>query len=177
MLNVFKVLGLACSILVSQLANGFEYALEFSQADIQKQIDTMLPIKKETFLAVVTLDQANVIFVESSDQLILDAKIFLSSIAGVNSQGSIIVQGGIFYNSAEGAFYFHQAKITKLDIEGIPPEFMPVLKDLAQQGLTQSLAQNPIYILKKDDIRQQLVKLQLKSVLIKDQKLIATMGI
>jgi hypothetical protein len=177
MLNVFKVLGFVSSILASQLAIGFEYTLEFTQVDIQKQIDAMLPIKKETFLAVVTLDQASVIFVENSDQLILDAKIFLSSIAGVNSQGSFIVQGGVSYNSAEGAFYFHQAKIIRLDIGGVPSELMVMLKDLAQQGLTQSLVKNPIYILKKDDMRQQIAKLQLKSVLIKDQKLIATMGL
>jgi hypothetical protein len=177
MLNMFKVLGLAYFILVSQLVNGFEYTLEFSQSDIQQQIDKMLPIKKETFLAKVTLDQASVIFIEKSDQLVLDSKLFLTSLAGVNSQGDIRIQGGISYNSTEGAFYFHQAKIIRLNIEGVPPEFIPTLKDLAQQGLTQSLAKHPIYILKKDDMGQQMVKSQLKSVLIKDQKLIATMGL
>jgi hypothetical protein len=177
MLNIFKVLGLAYFILVSQLVNSYEYTLEFSQSDIQQQIDKMLPIKKETFLAVVTLDQASVVFIEKSDQLVLESKLFLTSIAGVNSQGDIRIQGGISYNSAEGAFYFHQAKIIRLNIEGVPAEVIPTLKDLAQQGLTQSLSKQPIYVLKKGDMGQQIVKSKLKSVIIKDQKLISIMSL
>jgi hypothetical protein len=174
---MIRVLGFLWIILLTQVANGFEYALEFSQGDIQLQVDKMLPIKKETFLVVVTLDQATVIFLENSDQIALEAKIFLTSVAGLNSQGAVTIKGKISYNSSEGAFYFHQAKVTNLDIQGVPPEFMPTLKDLAQQGLTQALVKHPIYILKEADMRQQLVKSSLKSVVIEDQKLKVILGI
>lgn len=164
------------SSLFSQLSFGFEYTLEFTQPEIQARIDGMLPIKKETFIVEVTLDQAKVSLLQNTDQIALDTKLFVNSMAGINAQGSLALQGHVIYNSEQGAFYLHQAEITELNIDKVPAEFIPQLKQLAQSGLTQALSKKPIYVLKKDDMRQQLVKASLKSIEIKDQKLRATLG-
>lgn len=172
-----RIIVLMITGLFSQAPLSFEYKLEFNQTDIQTRINTMLPIKKETFVAVVTLDQAKVRLLENTDQIALDAELFVTSIAGINAQGQVSLQGSITYNSQQGAFYLNQAKITVLDIDKVPKEFIPQLKELAQSGLNQTLSKKPIYILKEDDMRHKLVKASLKSIEIKNKKLIATLGI
>jgi hypothetical protein len=173
---ITRVIALVFMALISQVSFGFEYTLEFNQEDIQTRIDGMLPVKKETFVAVVTLDQAKVRLLENTDQIGLDAKLFVNTIAGINAQGLVSLQGSVTYLSEQGAFYLHQAKITHLEIDKVPAEFLPQLKELAQSGLNQALNKRPIYVLKKDDMQHQLIKSSLKSIKISNQTLKATLG-
>lgn len=171
-----KLITLVLIGLFSQVSLSFEYTLEFDQSEIQARIDAILPVKKETFVAVVTLDQAKVRLLESTDQVALDAKLFVNTIAGINAQGKVSLQGSVTYNAKQGAFYLHQAQITDLNIDKVPAEFIPKLKQLAQSGLNQALNKKPIYVLKENDMRHQLLKSSLKSIEINNQKLKATLG-
>lgn len=174
---MFKLLSFLSVLFISQLSIAFEYTLSFSEADIQSRVDAILPIKKETFIVVVTIDQARVKLLEGANQVGLDTKLFVNGLAGINAQGSISVQGEVTYRSNEGAFYLSNPIITTFTINQVPQDILPQLKELSQTGLSQALMNKPIYILKDDDMRHQLLKSSLKSIEIKDKVLNATLGI
>lgn len=174
---MYKSILFSLMCIVSQGLLAFEYTLELTEAEIQSRIDAMLPIKKETFIVVVTVDQAQVLLLENTDKVALHSKLFVNSVAGINAQGQLALEGRVAYEAEQGAFYLKEANITELQIDKVPADFMPQLKQLAQSGLTQALSKKPIYVLKEDDMRHKLIKASLKSIEITQQKLKATLGI
>ncbi len=174
---MFKLFSIASLLFICQFSMAFEYTLSFSESDIQSRIDEILPVKKETFVVVITIDQAKVRLLERVNQVALDTKLFVNGLAGINAQGRISVQGEVTYRSAEGAFYLSHPVITKFTVDQVPQDILPKLKELAQAGLDQALFNKAIYVLKDDDMRHQLLKSSLKSIVIKDKILKATLGI
>lgn len=172
-----KIITALLCFMLSQMLWAFEYTLEFSEAEIQSRINAMLPVKKETFVVNVVVNEAKVNLLEHTDQIALASKLFVTSMAGINSQGEVKLQGRIAYESEKGAFYLHDLQVVTLDIERVPADFLPTLQQLVQSGLSQVLSKHPVYVLKNDDIRQQLLKSSLKSITIEDHKLKATLGL
>lgn len=174
---MYKSILFSLMCIISHGVMAFEYTLEFTEADIQSRIDAMLPVKKETFIVVVTVDQAKVALLENSNRVALHSKLFVNSVAGINAQGQLALEGRVAYDAEQGAFFLKDAHITELQIDKVPVDFMPQLKQLAQSGLNQALGKQPIYVLKEDDMRHKLIKASLKSIEITEQKLKATLGI
>lgn len=174
---MLKILRLLSIFLFSTNALSYEYTLTFTEADIQTQIDAMLPIKKETFVVVLTLDQAKVSLLEGDNEIALNSKVFINGIAGINTQGHIALKGAVSYRSVDGAFYLSNPVITAFHVNQVPTDILPQLKELAQSGLTQALQNKPIYRLQDGDMRHQLIKSSLKSIIIQNQELKATLSL
>jgi hypothetical protein len=172
---MYKILALLSLWLLSTVSHS--YTLEFTQPQLQEKISAMMPVTKKTMLATVVVDDAVLNLVQGSDKLALSASIQANSIVGLSATGSLKIQGTLKYNAKEGAFYFNNPEIIELDINEVPPQFHDKVKKLTQAALAKSLSRYPVYKLKDNDMKQQLAKTMLKSMEVKDQTLVVTLGL
>ncbi len=170
-----KILTLLSLWLLSTVSHA--YTLEFTQPQLQEKISAMMPVTKKTMLATVVVDDAILNLVQGSNKLTLSANIQANALAGLSATGSIKVQGTLKYNAKEGAFYFNNPEIIELNIKEIPAQFHEQVKKMAQGALARSLSRYPVYKLKDDNMKQQLAKTMLKSMEVKDQTLVVTLGL
>ena len=95
---------------------------------------------------------------------------------GLNLTGRTQLQGSLSYDAEKGAFYFHNPKGVTIEIDQLPEHFSPKVKELTQSAMTKATENRPIYTLKDDDLKQKLAKSVLKSVVVIDEKLVATLS-
>ncbi len=172
---MFKTLSALCLLLVSTFS--YSYTLEFTEPQLQEKISAMMPVTKKTMLATIVVDDAILNLVEGSDQLALSATIQADALGGLTASGSLKIMGTLKYNAKQGAFYFNNPKLVELNIKEMPPKFHEQIKKLAQGALAKSLSRYPVYKLKDDNMKQQLAKTMLKSMEVKDQNLVVTLGL
>ncbi|MEY8204275.1 MAG: DUF1439 domain-containing protein [Bermanella sp.] len=170
-----KILSALCLLLLSTFSHS--YTLEFTESQLQEKISAMMPVTKKTMLATIVVDDAILDLVAGSERLALSASIQADALAGLSASGSLKIMGTLKYNAQQGAFYFHEPKLIELNIKDVPPKFHEQIKKLAQAALAKSLSRYPVYKLKDDNMKQQLAKSMLKSMEVKDQTLVVTLGL
>ncbi len=135
-----------------------------------------MPVTKQTMLATIVVNDAKLDLIEGSDKLAITAKLKANALGNLTANGVVKIEGSLFYKASEGAFYLKDPKIVELNITQVPVQFHEQIKTLAQSGLAKSLAKRPVYKLKETDIKQSLAKTMLKSIVVKNQTLVATLG-
>ena len=152
-----------------------EYEVAFEQAQIQQQIDSLLPITKQSPLAEVEVKAAQLTLLEKEDRLEINAQLNVVTLGDFKTKGNVILESGVRYEPSKGEFYFQQVKVLDLQAEQIPPSLLPQLAAITEQILNQVLVSYPIYTLDHTEINQHLLKSSLKAVKVRDKKLVAVM--
>ena len=96
---------------------------------------------------------------------------------GVQGSGSAKITGSLKYDATKGEFYFNNPKIEHLEINQVPKQFIPDIKNIAQQLVTQVLAAQPIFKLNDNDVKQKLAKTALQSVSVKNEILFVVLNV
>lgn len=160
-------------LLLSLVLSGFSYAyrMEVSQQQLQEKLQAQ-PLKHEDALFKVHVNDPKVMLLETQNRIALTAEIqvfLLDSLAGV---GQTEIQGRLEYNQQQGAFYFKDAKINSLAIDKMPAEHLPMIEQVLETTLRNSLNAQPIYVLDDQDTQQKLAKATLQTVTVKNQAVI-----
>ncbi len=172
---MLKTILALCLLTLTTLSHS--YTLEFTEPQLQEKITKIMPITKKTMLATVVVDNADLTLIEGSDKLAISATIQANALGGLMANGNINIQGTLKYNAKQGAFYFHNPQIIELNIKEVPPQFHDQIKKLAQGAVAKSLSRHPVYKLKDDNMKHQFAKTMLKSMEVKNQTLIVTLGL
>lgn len=162
---------------MTSFANAFSYTQNFTQAELQQEVEKVMPIVKKKYFMTITLSDPKIDLIEGSDELGLKSHINVSTPGGLQGDGIVHVVGQLDYNQAEGALYFKNARLIELSLNGVPPEIQPELKKIAQSSLTRTLSQRPVYVLNDQDVKQKIAKATLQSIIVKNQELEITFGI
>lgn len=162
---------------MASFANAFSYTHSFSGAELQQEVEKVMPIVKKKYFMTITLSKPQIELIEGANELGLKSNINVSAPGGLQGDGVVHVVGQLEYNQAEGAFYFKNARLIELTLNGIPPEIQPELKKVAQSSLTRTLSKRPVYVLKDNDIKQKIAKSTLQSIEVKNQELQITFAI
>ena len=64
--------------------------------------------------------------------------------------GTLGVQGVLAYQPQQGAFYFQDAQLTSLELEGQPAERLERIRSLSEVGISTVLDNIPVYVLEED---------------------------
>lgn len=164
-------------ISMASLANAFSYTHSFTEAELQQQIEKVMPIVKKKYFLTMTLSNPQIDLIEGANEIGLKSNINVDAPGGMGGKGQAHIVGQLDYKQAEGAFYFRNARLVDLTLEGVSPELLPEIKKAAQSGLTRSLSKRPVYVLKDTDVKQKIAKSTLKSIMVKNQELEITFGI
>ncbi len=162
---------------LASFANAFSYTHSLSEAELQQEIEKVMPIVKKKYFLTMTLSNPKINLIEGSNELGLRSDINVSAPGVMKGDGRAHIVGKLEYNQAQGAFYFKNARLLELNMNGIPPDILPDIKKAAQSSLTRSLSKRPVYILKDNDIKQQIAKSTLQSIEVKNQALHITFSV
>lgn len=179
-LNLDRLMKLLITLLIVSMANfvnAFSYTHSLSEAELQQEIEKVMPIVKKKYFLTMTLSNPNIDLIEGSNELGLKSDINVSAPGGLKGDGQAHIVGKLEYNQAQGAFYFKNARLIELTLNGIPPDLLPEIKKAAQSSLTRSLSKRPVYVLKDNDIKQQIAKSTLQSIEVKNQALQITFSV
>lgn len=172
---MLRITLLAVMLLATQAASAFSYTIEVSEKDLQKNISSMMPLEKTQYFFTIILRNPIIQLIGGDNRFGISSDITVKLPGGLQGKGHATIIGNLRYDNVQGAFYIDSPSITKLTISNVPDSYLPDIKSLAQRALSDSLASRPIYRLNDDDLTQKFAKSLLKSVTVKDQKLVLEM--
>ncbi len=156
----------------SQLAMAFTYTVKISEADLQKQVDAMMPIEKNKRFFKVVLSNPKIELIEGRNEIGIFSHIELDSKLGIKGAGKAKITGALSYNPDLHAFFFKNSKIEKLEIDRVADKHIVQIKPLIQTIAGKLLEKQPVYRLKQDNLKHKFARAVLQSVSVKDKKLL-----
>lgn len=174
---MFRAILLIAFLFSSPLAMALSYTVQIPEKDLQQMVSAMMPIEKKNYLITVIFSDPKVDLYEGSGKIGVAAKIKVLAVGGVQGTGRAKISGTLKYNANKGEFYFKNPKIEQLQINQVPSQFIPEIKNIAQQMVTQVLARQAIFKLNDNDVKQKLAKSALQSVSVKNEILFVVLNI
>lgn len=161
--------------------SGREYVITIPEAEIAEKLQHKLPMEK-TYLLIfkVTLDNPRVDLVAGNNRINLGLDVQLNIHINGDSKplgGKLDASGSLKYVPEEGAFYLVDPVIENLALQGVPEKHIEKASKVIQQALVHFYSTRPVYKLKHSDIKQSFTRLVLKSLEVKDEAVVVTLGI
>ena len=151
----------------------FAYTLEYTQEDLQKKIEKKFPYLISKPIYRVELKNPHVILKEGEDRIGFKVDVSVTILERLPNHGSATLNGKLRYEASSGKLFLDDPKLQELLIEGAPPEInFAVGTVLEGEIIKKHFATKPLYELKEQDLQHTLAKLMLKSVAVKDGKLL-----
>ena len=158
-----------------------EHVITIPEETIQEKIDTQLPVTKNyLFIFDVTLDNPRVNLLEGSNRINAGLDVYVN--IKINEQdktlgGTVDASGSLVYVAEEGAFYLSEPIIESLSVQGVPEKYTDIVSSAIEKLLVGFYSSRPVYKLKPTDIKQAAAKNALKSLVVRDQAMVVTLGI
>lgn len=157
-------------------SGAFRKELVFERADLQQKIESRFPLTKKKALISATLSAPTVLLVEGGDRLGLGLAVKVS-VPGKNYYGKVEVDGEIHYDPAAGSFSVMNARVRKLQSAALPERYQNIVKGIVDKVAQRYLSEVPVYQLKQEDFEQSLARFALKSVQVREGKLVVVIGL
>ena len=154
----------------------FSYTVELTQAELQEKLNAKMPLKKKKFLTTIVVDKAAVTLTEGSDRIGLACDL-KAEVAGYTATGTTKLEGGIKYVADKGEFYFVDPEVVELTVDQVSARYQEAVRKAMDYTAKKSLAKVPVYRFKDDSLKQKLAKATLKSIKVKDNKLLLELSV
>ncbi len=174
---MLRAILLSVLMFLSPTIMAISYTVEISEAKLQQKVLAMMPMEKRSFIFTVTLSEPEIELIEGSNQIGVFTHIKIVIPGLVKGTGRAKIAGSLSYKSETSEFFFKDPSIEKLEIDKVPERYIPKVKKIVQKIASKILATRPIYKLKDDNLKHKLAKAMLKSVAVKDKKLLLEMSV
>ncbi len=164
------------AIFASSLSFAFSYTLELTEDELQEKIEALMPMTKKKFFVTVMISDPNISLRENSQEIGIQSRIEVIAPGNIKGTGRGEIRGTLVYNAMEGTFYFSQPTVVNLVVDKVPEKLTPKIQSIAQLAAANVLSNRPVYTLKDENLKHTLAKSVLKSVEVKNGKLIVTLG-
>lgn len=160
---------------LSVIASEMEYEVEFKQSQIQEQIDSLMPVSKQSMMAEIEVKAVQLTLLDKNDRVALNAELNVKTVGSFETEAKLGMESGLRYEPTSGSFFLQDVKVLNVHAEQIPQSIQPQVASLAEQVLNQVLEGYPIYTLDSSEVNQHLLKSSLTAIKVRDQKLIAVL--
>ncbi|MFH1018548.1 MAG: DUF1439 domain-containing protein [Pseudomonadota bacterium] len=153
------------------------YTIVIPKDELQQRISSQFPISTTPLLLSFEISDPVVYFKGNNVGLKVRTELVLlmpSSAARYN--GDADVNGAVVYNKNTKSFYLKDVMIEKLTLSDKQSNVQE-LPSKHKEELKAALEKVPIYSLNQKDFKHSLVKLFLKDVSVRDEKLILSLGV
>ena len=157
-------------------AFSFGYTKTFTEAELQRSLDAIMPIEKTQLLVTLRLSDPDIDLIKDTDELGIRANVSVRAPGGLKGQGLVRMTGSIDYDASTGSFFIVKPKVTELVIDNLAEKYQEGVKQLVQSALSHSMVKYPVYQLRDDDMQQRMAKAVIKSVSVEDQRLNVEIG-
>lgn len=148
------------------------YTLELSEQELQKRVSAMMPLAQNTFFGSIVLSEPEIDLIAQSDEIGVFSHIEIIVQGGLKGSGRARIIGSLSYHPETSQFFFKNPRIVTLEVDGIPENYLPEVKNIAQLVASNMLASYPVYTLEEDNVRHSFAKAVLQSVSVKNEKLL-----
>ena len=160
---------------------GREYVYQFTEAQLRQALSKRLPFTKSYLLFFqITLDHPRITLVNGSDRVQAALDIILNVRVGqelLPLGGSVDASGGVRYDPNAAQLFLTQPKIEHLELQGVPEQYASRVASALSEALGTYYADHAIYTLNSLDSKELAARLVLKSVTVKEQCLVVTLGV
>lgn len=171
MLKTLVVRLLFVVLLLPALA--WAYVVEMTQVELQEMLVKNFPVKRDITFAVLTFDKPQVVLTKGSNRLGLALTLTAEMPDQWVARGSGMIDGELEYDAAKGEFHLRNPGVKSLSFEGLPPQYSSMLQGVVAEFAAQTLPIIVIYKLDEKQFRQSMTRKMLKSVQVKDGKVLA----
>lgn len=168
---------LFCFVLLAYSNIAGALTLKFTEAELQEKVSAMMPLEKKKGFITIVISDPVVKLLKDSNRIGIKTNMAASIPGLINGTGMAEITGSLSYNKDKGTFHMLDPVITAMHIDKVPEKFQPKIKDMAQKSLSNTMATRPIYQLRDDDMKHKLAKATLKSVAVKEEKLVVEFGL
>lgn len=160
-----------CLLLSSQVAVALSYTLEISEEELQEKVAAVMPLERKKFFVKVIFSHPKVELAENANQIGIYSQMDITA-PGVKSTGQTKITGTLDYRPATNEFFFKNPAIVDMKIGKMPKLYTATIKEIAQMMVSKILATTPVYKLKGGDLKHDLAKAMLKSVVVENKQLL-----
>ena len=160
----------------SQMSSGFTYTIELTERSLQEKIEAMMPLEKKQYFFTVRLSEPKVELINVSNEVGFFMHVDVIAPGGFKGGGRGKIAGTLRYQHDSGEFYLDSPRLVDLEIDLLPKQLTPKIAKLAELVLSKASEKLPVYRLRDDDAKHQLAKSTLKSIKVRDHKLLITLG-
>jgi len=164
------------ALLSSAAADAANLVLTLSRADLQRRVEQLFPIRREDALVSVILSDPRVMLHDGSERIGLRLRIGVTA-ARSSATGSVGVDGVLRFLSSSGEFYLDDASVEELSVDSVPPLYLDEIRQLADGLVRDLLEERPIYVLSQRRGSQDLLGSELKSVKVRDGRLVVELAL
>jgi Protein of unknown function (DUF1439) len=169
---MLRLISLLLLLLSSSATMALSYTVEISEAELQEKIETMMPMEKKKFFVTVVFSHPKIELAENANQIGIYSQLDVAAPGGIKSTGNTKITGSLSYDSTKSEFYFKNPAIVAMKFDKVPDAYIPTIKEIAQLVVSKILSSTPIYKLKGGDLKRDLTKSMLKSVVVENKQLL-----
>ncbi len=159
-------------MLSSHTAAALSYTVEISEEELQEKVAAMMPLEKKKFFVKVIFSNPKVELAQNANQIGIYSQMDISAPGGIKSTGNTKVTGTLSYDPGKSEFFFKNPAIVDMKISAVPELYVAPIKEIAQLIVEKVLATTPVYKLKGGDLKRDLTKAMLKSVVVENKQLL-----
>ncbi len=153
-------------------ANDLTMTITLSKDDLQRRLDRMFPVTREETITSVTLSQPAVLLKQGSDRIGLRVRIDGLFAQEFKASGVAALDGKLRFNGKSGEFYLDDPQLRELTVQDAVPVYQEFLRHSAQVGLSELLAQQPVYVLGQMGESKRILGSELKGVTVEDGRVL-----
>jgi hypothetical protein len=170
-----KIIALLCLFLPAPQALAF--TRELTASELQTQLAGQFPRHEQTPFMTVTLYDPRIILKDKSDRIGLEISIATTSLGNVSGKARGVMDGKLHYESKTGEFFLLRPQMQHLHVAGVPEQYQGDIQILVETIARETLSQIPVYTLNEDVPNEALARSFLKSVAVRNGKLILELGL
>lgn len=152
------------------------FQVEITEAQIQAEVTTMFPIRQQLPFVSAVFSDPRVRIVPDSDRVRLALSLQARLAAEVDAAGEAEIEGSLGYDAATGEFHLIRPSVVRLHLDLLPRDTLELVRVMTNAVAEQYLTSIVIYRLDERDFRQGMMRRNLRSVQVRDGRLIAEMG-
>ena len=172
------ICGMVVSTLVACSSSGiFRRELVFTREDLQARLSKEFPRKEKHPLMAVTFSNPEILLEPGADAMGVRLEIKIAPRLGKQRTGKVVAEGDIEYRPQRGEFFIVNPKVISIEVDHLKGKYQNRVRSVADRIVEQYLSEVAVYRLDQKDFKQKVAKLVLKSVDVKDGKLVVVVGL
>ncbi|MFK5951041.1 MAG: DUF1439 domain-containing protein [Methylococcales bacterium] len=162
---------LILNIVIAAFTSVQALTLEFTESEIQQKVDEISPFVKTKYFVTFQITNPRITLLESVNRIRINSGVIISNGGKVKGAGHVIITGTLRYDKQKAAFFLNDTDLESITIDRVPGDKIKQIQLFLQKTAVPVLSALPVFSFKDDNIKHQIAKSTLKSILIKGKTL------
>lgn len=146
--------------------------LEFSQADLQNRVGPQFPVQRSVLGIAINFTDPLVFLSENENRIGVELTVSVTASDTLKGKGRGMTDGTLVYKPATGQFVLTEPRLRNLKVENIPQEQQARVRETIDWVARNALSEIVVHQLTDKDFREKMAKQMLKSIAVKNGKLV-----